>query len=75
VLNVPTPRRQQSRPTISTKDGSAASSAIASSSASRRSFACTAAVYDAAAWTLAHDAWLRRQRFESRPLQLALEES
>jgi transposase len=32
-------------------------------------------VYDAAAWTLAHDAWLRRQRFQSRPLQLALEES
>jgi transposase len=32
-------------------------------------------VYDAAAWTLAHDAWLRRQRFESRPLHLALEES
>ncbi len=32
-------------------------------------------VYDAAAWTLAHDAWLRRQRFDSRPLQLALEES
>ena len=32
-------------------------------------------VYDAAAWTLAHDAWLRRQRFESRPLQFALEES
>jgi transposase len=32
-------------------------------------------VYDAAAWTLAHDAWLRRQRFDSRPLQRALEES
>jgi transposase len=32
-------------------------------------------VYDAAAWTLAHDAWLRRQRFDSRPLQLALEEA
>ena len=32
-------------------------------------------VYDAAAWTLAHDVWLRRQRFDSRPLQLALEES
>lgn len=32
-------------------------------------------VYDASAWTLAHDAWLRRQRFESRPLQLAFEES
>ena len=32
-------------------------------------------VYDAAAWTLAHDARLRRQRFDSRPLQLALEES
>jgi hypothetical protein len=32
-------------------------------------------VYDSSAWTLAHDAWLRRQRFESRPLQLALEES
>jgi transposase len=32
-------------------------------------------VYDAAAWTLAHDVWLRRQRFESRPLQLTLEES
>jgi transposase len=32
-------------------------------------------VYEAAAWTLAHDAWLRRQRFESRPLQFALEES
>lgn len=32
-------------------------------------------VYDASAWTLAHDAWLRRQRFESRPLQFALEEA
>lgn len=32
-------------------------------------------VYDASAWTLAHDAWLRRQRFDSKPLQLALEES
>jgi transposase len=32
-------------------------------------------VYEAAAWTLAHDAWLRRQRFDSLPLQLALEES
>src|SRR5437762_10222003 len=32
-------------------------------------------VYDASAWTLAHDAWLRRQRFDRRPLQLALEES
>ena len=27
------------------------------------------------AWTLAHDAWLRRQQFDSRPLQLALDES
>jgi transposase len=32
-------------------------------------------VYDASAWTLAHDAWLRRQCFDSRPLQLALGES
>src|SRR5437588_11180803 len=32
-------------------------------------------VYDASAWTGAHDAWLRRQRFESRPLALAFEES
>ena len=32
-------------------------------------------LYNASAWTLAHDAWLRRQRFDSRPLQLALEES
>ncbi len=32
-------------------------------------------VYDASAWTLAHDRWLRRQRFDSRPLQLAVEES
>jgi transposase len=32
-------------------------------------------VYDACAWTLAHDAWLRRQRLDSRPLQLALGES
>jgi transposase len=32
-------------------------------------------VYDASAWTAAHDAWLRRQRFESRPLGLAFEES
>ena len=31
-------------------------------------------VYDATAWTLAHDAWLRRQRFESRPLALAFDE-
>jgi transposase len=32
-------------------------------------------VYDASAWTLAHDAWLRRQRFDSRPLVLAFDES
>jgi transposase len=32
-------------------------------------------VYDASAWTLAHDAWLRRQRFEHRPLALAFDES
>jgi len=32
-------------------------------------------VYDARAWTQTHDGWLRRQRFDSRPLQLALEES
>jgi transposase len=31
-------------------------------------------VYDGAAWTLAHDSWLRRQRFESRPLALAFDE-
>ena len=31
-------------------------------------------VYDARAWTLAHDAWLRRQRFESRPLALAFDD-
>ena len=31
-------------------------------------------VYDASAWTLAHDAWLRRQRFPSRPLSFAFEE-
>jgi len=32
-------------------------------------------VYDASAWTLAHDAWLRRQRFDNRPLALAFDES
>ena len=32
-------------------------------------------VYEASAWTLAHDAWLRRQRFDSRPLALAFDES
>src|SRR5438128_377838 len=32
-------------------------------------------VYDASAWTGAHDAWLRRQRFDSRPLALAFDES
>jgi transposase len=31
-------------------------------------------VYEASAWTLAHDGWLRRQRFESRPLALAFDE-
>jgi transposase len=31
-------------------------------------------VYDASAWTLAHDAWLRRLQFESRALALAFEE-
>ena len=31
-------------------------------------------VYQASAWTLAHDAWLRRQRFASRPLSLAFDE-
>ena len=31
-------------------------------------------VYDSSAWTLAHDAWLRRQRFASRPLSLAFDE-
>ena len=32
-------------------------------------------VYDSSAWTGAHDAWLRRQRFDSRPLALAFDES
>src|SRR5262245_42775503 len=32
-------------------------------------------VYEASAWTLAHDAWLRRQRFASRPLAIAFDES
>ena len=31
-------------------------------------------VYEGSAWTLAHDAWLRRQRFEHRPLALAFDE-
>jgi len=31
-------------------------------------------VYEASAWTLAHDAWLRRQRFPSRALSLAFDE-
>jgi transposase len=32
-------------------------------------------VYEASAWTLAHDAWLRRQRFEYRSLAIAFDES
>jgi transposase len=32
-------------------------------------------VYEGSAWTLAHDVWLRRVRFESQPLALALAES
>ena len=31
-------------------------------------------VYDSSAWTGAHDGWLRRQSFASRPLALAFEE-
>jgi transposase len=31
-------------------------------------------LYDSSAWTGAHDAWLRRQSFASRPLTLAFEE-
>jgi transposase len=31
-------------------------------------------VYDSSAWTGAHDRWLRRQSFASRPLSLAFEE-
>ena len=30
------------------------------------------AVYDATAWTRAHDAWLRRQRFQSGPLAIVV---
>jgi transposase len=31
-------------------------------------------VYEGSAWTLAHDSWLRRQGFASRPLSLAFDE-
>lgn len=31
-------------------------------------------VYESSAWTLAHDAWLRQRRFQSRPLSLAFNE-
>ncbi len=31
-------------------------------------------VYDASAWTGAHDLWLRRHRFDSRPLSIAFDE-
>src|SRR5215211_2440104 len=32
-------------------------------------------VYEASAWSVAHDAWLRGRRFDSRPLTLAFEEA
>src|SRR5580765_116429 len=32
------------------------------------------AVYDATAWTRAHDAWVRRQRFQSGPLAIVFDE-
>jgi transposase len=32
-------------------------------------------VYDGKAWSVAHDVWLRRQRFDARPLALAFDES
>ena len=32
-------------------------------------------VYQESAWTLAHDGWLRGQRFDSRPLRIAFDES
>ena len=32
------------------------------------------AVYDATAWTWAHDAWLRRQRFQTGPLAIVFDE-
>ena len=32
-------------------------------------------VYPGSAWTDAHDGWLRRQHFDSRPLQLAFDEN
>src|SRR5882724_4821927 len=32
------------------------------------------AVYDATAWTRAHDVWLRRQRFQSGPLAIVFDE-
>jgi transposase len=32
------------------------------------------AVYDATAWTRAHDGWLRRQRFQSAPLAIVFDE-
>ena len=32
------------------------------------------AVYDATAWTRAHDGWLRRQRFQSGPLAIVFDE-
>ena len=32
------------------------------------------AVYDATAWTRAHDAWLRRQRFQTGPLAIVFDE-
>jgi transposase len=31
-------------------------------------------VYEGSAWTQAHDSWLRRQRFDSRPLALAFDD-
>jgi transposase len=31
-------------------------------------------MYDATAWTRAHDAWLRRQRFQSGPLAIVFDE-
>jgi transposase len=32
-------------------------------------------VFEGSAWTLAHDAWLRRQQFASRPLAIAFDQS
>ena len=74
AVRVPEPHEEQARDLVRTREDTRSELMRARHRLSKLLLR-HGVVYDMSAWTFAHDQWLRRQRFASKPLAIAFEES